>query len=156
MLFRMFGKVTPVVYDKSDNDSEIRSKLVDYAGEVCKKALNPTDSIEFKALKLEFEHQQRQYRRLLKRTQKTMAEVERNRLRLEDHLIQLKINEKSETEKIVNQIKQMTQNSVKCMKRTTNISRMSRLQNTSDLTDQILPDQNTEMTLSSDEMSEPI
>ena len=87
-----------------ENDSDLRSILIDLSGKVVKKALNPIESNEYIALKSLYEHQQRQYKRLKKRTERLMNEIERNRLLLEEHQQKIKLNDQIETEKMLNNI----------------------------------------------------
>ncbi|EAY17438.1 hypothetical protein TVAG_493800 [Trichomonas vaginalis G3] len=107
LLIQLIGKTTENPPVLPNSDEQRRALLVDMTGEICRKAINPTESTEYKVLLEKYEHQKRKSERLRKRTEKMLTEVEDNRNRLEEHMRKVQKGEKTETDRILKSIDQL-------------------------------------------------
>lgn len=107
LLIQMIAKTADNEPKSPKNDDERRYMLVEMTGEMCRKAVFPTESKEYQDLREKYEHQKRKSQRLHKRAERMLAEVEENRNKLEDHLRKVQKGEKTETDKILKGIDQL-------------------------------------------------
>ena len=107
MVTKLLAKAADEKYEEPESDEDMRALLVEMTGAVCKKAKNPEETREYKALEAKYEHEQRKSKRMQKRAEKLLVEVEENRKRLDDHLKKVKLGEISETDKILKEIDEL-------------------------------------------------
>lgn len=99
------------------NDEEIRIMLVERVGEVCKVALDPSDSREFRDLQRHCERQTDKYRRLRRRTKRMLGEIEENRRLLDEHMKGVRQSERSKTDKILTQLNELMASQVEMQRK---------------------------------------